>query len=136
MTLPMLPEVGACAGYHCSAGSGQSDTRDRMGMLFLCLAIAMANMLYFLGLFFWLRGRRSSDRAFVNRHAQHLGQMQRFAIRLLRNLFVATETVGDDERLLVRFPYCRQQDPLAAFDGHVVMITFLESKRAGHAAAA
>ena len=69
-------------------------------------------------------------------HLQHLGQMQRVAMRELRDLFLAAEAVGDDQRLVVRFAHGGQQALLAASNRYVVVPTALEAERTGHAATA
>src|SRR5947209_2136274 len=62
--------------------------------------------------------------------------MHRLAIRALLDLLLATETVGDDKRLVILLSYRRKQHALAAGYRHVVMAALLEAEGAGHAAAA
>src|SRR5205085_3052680 len=53
----------------------------------------------------------------------------------LPNLLMATETIGDDERVSISSPDPGKQDAFAAFHGHRVVISLLESKSASHPAA-
>ena len=62
--------------------------------------------------------------------------MQRVSISGLCNLFLATEAVGDDQRLCVGVADGRQQHALAASDRDVVMFSAAEAEGTGHAAAA
>src|SRR5579859_7120572 len=47
---------------------------------------------------------------------------------------MAAKSVGDDQGLLIRSAHFRQQDPFAALDRDLVMLSFFEPKGAGHAA--
>ena len=61
--------------------------------------------------------------------------MERFAVGGLRDLFAATEAVGDDDRVARRFAHGGKEDAFADAHRQLVFL-FLESERAGHAAAA
>jgi hypothetical protein len=74
-------------------------------------------------------------RFLAHRELEHFGQVERSTIGRLRDLFTATEPVGDDQGVAACFPHRRQQDPFAARHGDLVVVS-LEPKGAGHAAAA
>ena len=49
----------------------------------------------------------------VHRHSQHFSNMKRLPIRVLRDLLVATEIVGEYDRLWATGAHRRQQDALS-----------------------
>ena len=59
---------------------------------------------------------------------QRFRQMQRFAAGGLQNLFPATETVGNDERILRRIAHRRQQHALAHAPGTTAYLSFSKPK--------
>ena len=82
------------------------------------------------------RFARQSVHALTQRHLNHLRGVHRHSIRVLRNLLPATESIGDDQRVLRFFAHLRQQHALASFDGDVVVFARFKPERAGHTAAA
>ena len=75
-----------------------------------------------------------SDDALMQRHLQHLGNMQRVAASGLLDLFAATEAIGDDERTGRGLARCRQNHQFAYRHGNIVVL-FFKTEGAGHAAA-
>src|SRR5690606_23870829 len=71
----------------------------------------------------------------LQRHPQHLGEVERAAVRGLADLLAATEPVRDDDRVLAGLADRWQQHALAGADRDLVLLR-LEAERAGHAAAA
>src|SRR5690606_26627961 len=71
----------------------------------------------------------------LHRHPQHLGEVERAAVRGLADLLAATEPVRDDDRVLAGLADRWQQHALAGADRDLVLLR-LEAERAGHAAAA
>ena len=57
----------------------------------------------------------------VQRHLNHLGQVQGAARAALLDLLHAAKPVGDDERFRIGLANRREQGALADFLGHVVM---------------
>ena len=76
-------------------------------------------------------GRRAAGHC----HVEDFGQVQRLAIRGLRDLLVAAESVGHDQRVLRDGPDGGQKDSLARLHGDVV-VTRLKTERPRHPAAA
>ena len=72
---------------------------------------------------FCAAARWAAARSFAESHLHYLRQMEGAAIGGLRDLLAATESIGDDERVLRRLPHGRQQRPLADLQRHVVVVT-------------
>ena len=73
----------------------------------------------------------------MNCELKNLRCVQRCPAGLLHDLFLTTETIGDDQFVLTRFADFRQQHPLARGHADLVMIVFLfVAEGARHAAAA
>src|SRR4029079_18491007 len=75
-----------------------------------------------------------ASKAVAQSDLHYLGNMQRPAIGGLGDLLPATESVGDDDRVLSRLAHLRQQHALADLYGNIVVPLF-KSEGAGHAAA-
>ncbi|MDQ6878435.1 MAG: hypothetical protein M3082_12245, partial [Candidatus Dormibacteraeota bacterium] len=62
--------------------------------------------------------------------------MQRAALGSLADLLLATEAVGDNERVGFGLAHCWQQRALATGERDIAMLAALEAEGTGHAAAA